>query len=213
MSLTEIAVDDGPHNMDGLLLHAWDGSERVEAFISRRVMDVGSILEAPMKVAGVSSVTNTTHSARSTWRRLSELLVPNTSAVRLSTASTPSSMFCCQILWKAGKCSMQVDWYVNGCRPLFNGCKWNCYGLQPSKWLQFIRPHDPRADGFEQSSTLCCLRPCTSRAETFGCSKGPEADYRYAVCDSPRSDHDRHHLCRATSQDNLRRVLFRDDVS
>jgi hypothetical protein len=39
MSLTEIAVDDGPHNMDGLLLHAWDGSERVEAFISRRVMD------------------------------------------------------------------------------------------------------------------------------------------------------------------------------
>jgi hypothetical protein len=26
--------------MDGLLLHAWDGSERVEAFISRRVVDV-----------------------------------------------------------------------------------------------------------------------------------------------------------------------------
>jgi hypothetical protein len=40
MPLTEIAVDDGPHNMDGLLLHAWDGSERVEAFISRRVVDV-----------------------------------------------------------------------------------------------------------------------------------------------------------------------------
>jgi hypothetical protein len=39
MPLTEIAVDDGPHNMDGLLLHAWDGSERVEAFISRRVME------------------------------------------------------------------------------------------------------------------------------------------------------------------------------
>jgi hypothetical protein len=39
MPLTEIAVDDGPHNMDGLLLHTWDGSERVEAFISRRVMD------------------------------------------------------------------------------------------------------------------------------------------------------------------------------
>ena len=40
MPLTEIAVDDGPHNMDGLLLHAWDGSERVEAFISRRVMEI-----------------------------------------------------------------------------------------------------------------------------------------------------------------------------
>lgn len=39
MPLTGLSVDDGPHNMDGLLLHAWDGSERVEAFISRRVMD------------------------------------------------------------------------------------------------------------------------------------------------------------------------------
>ena len=39
MSLTGLTVDDGPHNMDGLLLHARDGSERVEAFISRRVMD------------------------------------------------------------------------------------------------------------------------------------------------------------------------------
>jgi hypothetical protein len=27
------------HNMDGLLLHAWEGPKRVEAFISRRVMD------------------------------------------------------------------------------------------------------------------------------------------------------------------------------
>jgi hypothetical protein len=40
MPLTEIAVDDGPHTMDGLLLHARDGSEKVEAFISRRVMDI-----------------------------------------------------------------------------------------------------------------------------------------------------------------------------
>jgi hypothetical protein len=39
MPLTGLAVDDGPHNMDGLLLHARDGSERVEAFISRRVME------------------------------------------------------------------------------------------------------------------------------------------------------------------------------
>jgi hypothetical protein len=39
MSLTELAVDEGPHNMDGLLLHARDGSQRVEAFISRWVMD------------------------------------------------------------------------------------------------------------------------------------------------------------------------------
>jgi hypothetical protein len=39
MSLTSFAVDEGPHNMDGLLLHANDGPRRVEAFISRRVMD------------------------------------------------------------------------------------------------------------------------------------------------------------------------------
>jgi hypothetical protein len=39
MPLTGLAVDEGPHNMDGLLLHAWEGSERVEAFISRPVMD------------------------------------------------------------------------------------------------------------------------------------------------------------------------------
>jgi hypothetical protein len=32
VKLTQFAVDDGPHNSDGLLLHGWDGD-------SRRVMD------------------------------------------------------------------------------------------------------------------------------------------------------------------------------
>jgi hypothetical protein len=40
MSLTQFSVDDGPHNMDGLRLFARDGSEQVEAFIGRKVMDV-----------------------------------------------------------------------------------------------------------------------------------------------------------------------------
>jgi hypothetical protein len=40
MSFTQFNVDDGPHNMDGLRLCAQDGSERVEAFIGRKVMDV-----------------------------------------------------------------------------------------------------------------------------------------------------------------------------
>jgi len=40
MPLTQFSVDDGPHNMDGLRLFARDGSERVEAFIGRKVMDV-----------------------------------------------------------------------------------------------------------------------------------------------------------------------------
>jgi hypothetical protein len=39
MQLTQFAVDDGPHNSDGLLLHGWDGSQQVTAFVSRRVMD------------------------------------------------------------------------------------------------------------------------------------------------------------------------------
>jgi hypothetical protein len=45
MSLAQFSVDDAPHNMDGLRLLAQDGSEKVEAFIGRKVMDVwaGSI--------------------------------------------------------------------------------------------------------------------------------------------------------------------------
>jgi hypothetical protein len=39
MQITQLAVDDSPHNSDGLLLHGWDGPQQVTAFISRRVMD------------------------------------------------------------------------------------------------------------------------------------------------------------------------------
>jgi hypothetical protein len=37
--LSRFAVDDSPHSNDGLLLHGWDGPQRVTAFISRHVMD------------------------------------------------------------------------------------------------------------------------------------------------------------------------------
>ena len=40
MSLTQFSVDDEPHSMDGLRLLARDGSEPIEAFIGRKVMDV-----------------------------------------------------------------------------------------------------------------------------------------------------------------------------
>ena len=40
MSPTQFRIDDGPHNMDGLRLYAQDGTEQVEAFIGRKVMDV-----------------------------------------------------------------------------------------------------------------------------------------------------------------------------
>jgi hypothetical protein len=38
MQLTQFAVDDSPHNRDGLVLHGWDGAQQVIGFISRRVM-------------------------------------------------------------------------------------------------------------------------------------------------------------------------------
>ena len=40
MPLTQFSVDHGPHTMDGLRLSALDGSAPVEAFISRKVMDI-----------------------------------------------------------------------------------------------------------------------------------------------------------------------------
>jgi hypothetical protein len=39
MPLTQLAVDEGPHNSDGLLLHGRDETAEITAFISRRVMD------------------------------------------------------------------------------------------------------------------------------------------------------------------------------
>jgi hypothetical protein len=39
MQFTRFAIDDSPHNSDGLLLRGLDGAQQVTAFISRRVMD------------------------------------------------------------------------------------------------------------------------------------------------------------------------------
>src|SRR5258707_1701874 len=39
MPLAQLAVDEGPHNSDGLLLHGCDETVQVTAFISRRVID------------------------------------------------------------------------------------------------------------------------------------------------------------------------------
>ncbi|WP_315721446.1 MULTISPECIES: signal transduction histidine kinase [unclassified Bradyrhizobium] len=40
MSLSQFRVDEQPHTMDGLRLVAQDGATGVEAFVSRKVMDV-----------------------------------------------------------------------------------------------------------------------------------------------------------------------------
>jgi hypothetical protein len=39
MRLEQLAVDNSPHSRDGLVLHGYDGSSEVTAFISRLVMD------------------------------------------------------------------------------------------------------------------------------------------------------------------------------
>lgn len=39
MAITELAVDTTAHTKDGLLLHARDGEQNVDIFISRRVLD------------------------------------------------------------------------------------------------------------------------------------------------------------------------------
>src|ERR1700747_3709492 len=38
MQLTQFAVDDSPHNRDGLVLHGWDGDQQVIGFLIKRVM-------------------------------------------------------------------------------------------------------------------------------------------------------------------------------
>jgi hypothetical protein len=40
MALSGLTIDEGTHRMDGMLLHAKDGNRAVEAFISRRVMEI-----------------------------------------------------------------------------------------------------------------------------------------------------------------------------
>jgi hypothetical protein len=40
MPLNQLMIDDGPHVMDGLRMSALDGNKEIEAFISRKVLDV-----------------------------------------------------------------------------------------------------------------------------------------------------------------------------
>ena len=63
MSLTQFSIDDGSHNMDGLRLYAQDGTEQVEAFIGRKVMDVWAIPSNTVEDDKVCSVINTTRLA------------------------------------------------------------------------------------------------------------------------------------------------------
>src|ERR1700752_2087109 len=59
MPLTGLAVDDGPHSSNGLLLHAWDGPGRVTAFISRRAKDDWGDRKQPYERRKASFAPNT----------------------------------------------------------------------------------------------------------------------------------------------------------
>ena len=110
MRLTEFEIDETPHSMDGLLLHAWDASKRGEAFISRRVMDSWvSIRESPIESGEVFFARNTTPSANSMSRRLGELRTASTSAGRRSTASIRLWIFCCPTSRKAQRHSIRAN--------------------------------------------------------------------------------------------------------
>jgi hypothetical protein len=81
---------------DGLVLHGWDGAERVTAFISRHVMD--NWVDSPILGGAVSFETNTTHSANAIFQQSSELSHRSISVVRRLAANTHSWMFCYRIL-------------------------------------------------------------------------------------------------------------------
>ena len=40
MTLARFSINESPHAMDGLLIHAFDGFQEVKAFVSRKVMDI-----------------------------------------------------------------------------------------------------------------------------------------------------------------------------
>ena len=63
MSLAQFIVDEEPHNMDGLRLFAQDGSERIEAFIGRKVMAYGRSLSSIVENDKACSAINTMRSA------------------------------------------------------------------------------------------------------------------------------------------------------
>jgi hypothetical protein len=94
MPLKEIEVDETPHNMDGLLLHGWDGSERVEAFISRRVMESWIDPREPYRKRRGLLRAQYNALGKLNLAALSELPLPSTSAGLRSTASIRLWIFC-----------------------------------------------------------------------------------------------------------------------
>jgi hypothetical protein len=106
MRLSRFAVDDGPHNSDGLLMHAWDGAQEVTAFVSRRVMD--DWVDPRQPYGRRKSLFREQYNALGKRNLAGNRVVSSHSStgwVRLSTASIRSSMCCCRTSRTAARCS------------------------------------------------------------------------------------------------------------
>ncbi len=108
MKLKQFAVDDSPHNSDGLMLHGWDEDQPVTGFISRRVMDDWVDPRQPYGRRKASIGSSTTRSASATSRRSRESLQPNIYGAGRSIAYTRLWTFCYPTSQKAGKFWMLV---------------------------------------------------------------------------------------------------------
>ena len=105
MKLTQFAVDDGPHNSDGLLLHGWDGDQQVTGFVSRRVMDDWvDPRQSPIEGGKAFIASSTTRLASATSQQSSESSHPNISEDRRLIASIPLWTFCYPTSPKAARC-------------------------------------------------------------------------------------------------------------
>jgi len=101
MSLTQFSIDDGPHSMDGLRLLAQDGTDRIEAFIGRKVMDIWA--ESVEHSGGRRSLFRGQYNAlgKLNLAALQRIATRNTSVAPRSTASIHSSRYCSRTSWKA----------------------------------------------------------------------------------------------------------------
>jgi hypothetical protein len=120
MPLTGLAVDDGPHNMDGLLLHVQGrGSER-GSIHKRTGHGLLGRSDRALRRSAKSAPHNATPLANSISRRSGELLSPNISAARRLTASIRSWMFCSPTSQTAKKRSIRVSWCASRDLPVSN---------------------------------------------------------------------------------------------
>src|SRR5436309_8312726 len=136
MQLTQFAVDDSPHNRDGLVLHGWDGDQQVIGFISRRVM---ADWAEPGCYSKRKSLFREQYNALGK-RNLAAIEQIVTLKYRRGAAFNRQHPFVdilLSTLQKVVRCSTRASWCVNRRFPLSNGCNGTRYG---ASYLQMPIP-------------------------------------------------------------------------